>query len=117
MTTRFVEAGPTRFRRMLLIIAGRFVERLEKAQGVWARLMGTTQFSRLPVMCGSRDPSNSHPVAIRRGEMGYFLWTESKMPEEWNQDHGISPEQVTAMVRGSVLGWRSSEPIVPAQTR
>ena len=87
---------------------------LDKAQRLWRRLSSAHRFDRLPVLCGARDPSNNRPVAIWRGEMGYFLWTESKSPEEWNNEHNISPEQLEAMMAGSVLGWHGNhtEPTV-----
>jgi hypothetical protein len=80
-----------------------------KVQRLWRWLSGAHRFDSLPVLCGARDPSNNRPVAILRGEMGYFLWTEGKTPEEWNNDHNISPDQVEAMIAGSVLGWHGNQ--------
>jgi hypothetical protein len=56
-------------------------------------------------MCGALDPSNQRPVALVRGEMGYFIWMESMTPEEWNRKHNISSKQAKAMLACSVLGW------------
>ena len=72
---------------------------------LWRRLKWAPSLDELPPMCGARDPSNNHPVAIIRGEPGYFIWTECMEPEEWNEAHHISPEQVKAMLMGSVFGW------------
>jgi len=93
------------------------MEFIGKFNRVWRRLRGGARFDRLPMLCGARDPSNNQPVSIWRGETGYFLWTESKTPEEWNQEHGISPAQVRAMMEGSTLGWRISEPTAQRKRR
>ena len=69
---------------------------IARVQRLWRWLSRAHRFDGLPVLCGARDPSNNRPVAIWRGEMGYFLWTEGKTPEEWNNDHNISPDQVEA---------------------
>ena len=63
----------------------------------------------LPAFCGARDPSNNRPVGIFRGEAGFFLWTESKTPEEWNMEHNISQEEVRDMMSASIVGWRGSK--------
>jgi hypothetical protein len=48
--------------------------------------------------------------------MGYFLWTEGKTPEEWNNDHNISPDQVEAVIAGSAwLAWQSKRTESPQQ--
>jgi hypothetical protein len=80
-----------------------------KVQRLWRWLSGAHRFDKLPVLCGARDPSNNRPVAILRGEMGYFLWAEGTTPEEWNNDRNISPDQVKAMIAGSVLGWHGNQ--------
>ena len=78
------------------------VNRLKK---VWRRVTGADRFDRLPLLCGARDPSSNRPVAIWRGEVGYFLWTLCMAPEDWNKTHQISAAQVRAMIEGSVFGW------------
>ena len=82
------------------------VNRLKK---LWRRVTGVDRFDKLPLLCGARDPSSNRPVAIWRGEVGYFLWTHSMAPEEWNKAHQISPAQVRAMIEGSVFGWAVSQ--------
>ena len=76
---------------------------------LWQRLTGAPRFDELPQMCGARDPSNNLPVALVRGEPGYFIWMECIDPEEWNEAHHISPKQVKAMMMGSVFGWPTDQ--------
>jgi hypothetical protein len=95
----------------------RSTEIVARAYTFWGWLTGAQRFNTLPVLCGARDPSNNQPIAIWRGERGYFLWTESKSPEEWNEDHDITRKQVAAMLEGSVLGWRCSPPTSDATRR
>jgi hypothetical protein len=63
----------------------------------------------LSAFCGARDPSNNRPVGIFRGEAGFFLWTESKTPEEWNMEHDISQDQVRDMMLASIVDWHGSK--------
>jgi len=99
---------PSSFARLTIQPAARSAGFAAAARKVWAWLTGASRFHRLPILCGARDPSNNQPIAIWRGEKGYFLWTESKSPEECNKDHQISTNQVEAMLEGSVMGWRGN---------
>jgi hypothetical protein len=82
---------------------------VDKVKKSWRSFTGADRFDNLPLLCGARDPANNQPVAIWRGQMGYFLWSESEAPEEWNKAHQISPAQVRAMIEGSVLGWQINQ--------
>ena len=50
-------------------------------------------------------------VEIRRGEAGYFLFTDCDMnPQLMNDSLGVSPEEAEIMLAGSMFGW--DKPIV-----
>ena len=78
---------------------------INRAIKLWQQLKEGARRDELPQMCGARDPSNNRPIAVLRGEPGYFLWVESMPPEEWNKANDISPDQVKAMMGGSIFGW------------
>jgi hypothetical protein len=63
----------------------------------------------LPVLCGARNPATGEPIAIKRGELGYYPWTASTpiTPEQYNALNGINEARVQAMMCGSMAGWDS----------
>lgn len=70
-----------------------------------ARCDVLTTLQKLPAMCLTRSKTTRAVIAIRRGELGYYLVQAKLTPEEFNARHGISAEQVEAMENGSRLGW------------
>ena len=64
---------------------------------------------KLPPVCLTRSKVTRAVIAIRRGELGYYLVDARLSPEEFNRRHGITPEQVTAMENGSLHGWEVPE--------
>ena len=70
----------------------------------------------LPVICGARHPVTKEPIAIKRGDVGFYPWsamrTDTHTPESFNEAHGITPEQVRAMMAGAMFGWRGTAPAV-----
>tara|TARA_R110000803_G_scaffold33773_3_gene73945 strand:+ start:589 stop:894 length:306 start_codon:yes stop_codon:yes gene_type:complete len=45
-------------------------------------------------------------VEVRRGEMGYFLFTDCDMnPKLMNDSIGVSQEEADIMIAGSMFGW------------
>ena len=90
---------------------------MNKAIKLWRQFNGNARFDDLPEMCGARDPSNNRPVALLRGELGYFLWVESLPPEEWNKANDISPDQVKVMMECSMFGWPMNSPKADSQRR
>jgi hypothetical protein len=49
---------------------------------------------------------NGITVEVRRGEMGYFLFTDCDMdPQLMNDSLGVSPEEAEIMLAGSMFGW------------
>lgn len=70
-----------------------------------ARCDVLTTLQKLPEMCLTRSKTTGAVIAIRRGELGYYLAQAKLTPEEFNARHGISAEQVEAMENGSLWGW------------
>lgn len=64
---------------------------------------------KLPPVCLTRSKVSRAVIAIRRGELGYYLVEAQLSPEEFNQRHGITQEQVAAMENGAVHGWEVPE--------
>jgi hypothetical protein len=82
---------------------------MNKAIKLWRQLNRNTRLDDLPEKCGTRDPSNDRPIALLRGEPGYFLWVESLPPEDWNKANDISPDQVRVMIECSIFGWPKAD--------
>lgn len=64
---------------------------------------------KLPPVCLTRTTATRAVIAIRRGELGYYLVDPPISPEEFNKLHGITPEQVAAMENGALFGWEVPE--------
>lgn len=64
---------------------------------------------KLPPVCLTRSKVSRAVIAIRRGELGYYLVDAQLSPEEFNRRLGITPEQVAAMENGAVDGWEVPE--------
>lgn len=64
---------------------------------------------KLPPVCLTRSKASGTVIAIRRGELGYYLVDTPLSPEEFNRRHGITPEQVAAMENGALHGWEIPE--------
>ena len=64
---------------------------------------------KLPPLCLTRSKATRAVIAIRRGELGYYLVNPPLSPEEFNRRHGITPEQVAAMENGALHGWEVPE--------
>ena len=68
---------------------------------------------RLPDLCWSVLPSTGALICIKKGESGYYPsnWDtgdreqNQRIADYCNQKRGITPEQVEAMVTGSMHGW------------
>ena len=68
---------------------------------------------RLPDLCWSVLPSTGALICIKKGESGYYPsnWDtgdreqNQRIADYSNQKRGITPEQVEAMVTGSMYGW------------
>lgn len=58
----------------------------------------------LPKMCMTRLNTTGEPIAIKRGEMGYWAMPGCD-PDKFNTDHDVTPAQVMAMEAGSLFGW------------
>lgn len=64
---------------------------------------------KLPPICLTRSKPSGTVIAIRRGELGYYIVDTQLSPEEFNRRHGITPEQVAAMENGALHGWEIPE--------
>lgn len=64
---------------------------------------------KLPPVCLTRTKATRAVIAIRRGELGYYLVDPPISPEEFNKLHDITPEQVAAMENGALFGWEVPE--------
>lgn len=63
----------------------------------------------LPSMCATMHPTEDYPIIIKRGECGYFpakLLRTSVDVKKFNDNFGITEEQVMAMSAGSMFGWQ-----------
>jgi hypothetical protein len=56
------------------------------------------------VMCAARHPTDNSVILIVRGELGYRPFKEIDV-EAFNSRHGLSPDEVEAMLVGSMFGW------------
>ncbi len=61
----------------------------------------------LPPLCYVRHPTTGETVEIRRGETGYYPADTKCSPDCLNSKLAQSPtpEQVLAMMHGSLMGW------------
>lgn len=75
-----------------------------------------TQWDKLPDTCFAILPSSGEVIGIKAGEMGYVAVTQPNgfTLEELNP--GLTPQQVEAMVAGSMFGWHvpGADPELPA---
>jgi hypothetical protein len=63
-------------------------------------------FNRLPELCAAVRPETGETILIKRGVPGYFEIEERASPAKiYNELRGITPEQVQAMIAGSMFGW------------
>lgn len=60
---------------------------------------------KLPKMCASILESTGQPIIIRRGVVGYYPVSPRLDVERFNQRHGVTKGQRTAMEVGSCFGW------------
>lgn len=58
----------------------------------------------LPEICMTILNTTGEPIAIKRGEIGYWPMTGYD-PDIFNKYHGVTPAQVMAMEMGSMFGW------------
>ena len=58
----------------------------------------------LPEICFLRDLSTNEPIAVRKGECGFWPMP-GRDPEAYNKRQGITPAQVEAMRTGSIFGF------------
>ena len=65
------------------------------------------RFDRLPRACASRSLVDGTPIMLKRGVSGYFSLHPDTDVDRFNKEHGITMEQVNAMVAGSMFGWGS----------
>ncbi len=63
--------------------------------------------AKLPLRCFAHLPSTGETIAINRGETGYYSVVSSRTPEQLNAalPEPPTPEQVEAMLAGSMFGW------------
>jgi len=81
--------------------------RLANALPARCDVLATLQ--KLPPLCLTRSKATRAVIAIRRGELGYYLVNPQLSPDEFNRRHGITPEQVAAMENGALHGWEVPE--------
>lgn len=60
---------------------------------------------KLPRMCLAYLPGTREVTAIRRGVSGYYPIRTRLTPEDYNERHGITADEVEAMQNGSAFGW------------
>lgn len=68
---------------------------------------------KLPDVCWAVSQLSGDLICIKNGEAGYYLssWStgsreqNQKIADQCNQQRGITPLQVEAMVNGSMFGW------------
>lgn len=73
----------------------------------------TTPNPKLPDICWAVSQLSGDLICIKNGETGYYpsSWSTSsreqnqKIADQCNQQYGITPLQVEAMVNGSMFGW------------
>lgn len=63
------------------------------------------RFDRLPRVCLAMSPGTENPVRIVRGESGYFPVHHATNVARFNDERGITEQQVDAMLAGSMFGW------------
>jgi hypothetical protein len=61
----------------------------------------------LPESCAIGAPGVAGALIIRRGERRLSFW-RSIIADEYNQTEGVTPPQISAMLMGTVTGWRSA---------
>ncbi len=73
-----------------------------------------TNLSRLPKRCFAVLPGRDQLIEVRRGDCGYYPWDVGDGTEQLdlqdiadgiNARLGVTPEQVEAMLIGSMFGW------------
>lgn len=69
----------------------------------------STRIYPQPHMCAAQHPTTGQPVIIIRGQAGYHVM-KSSLPAElavrlFNEPLRVTPEQVEAMLAGSMFGW------------
>ncbi len=62
-------------------------------------------FDRLPRVCLAHAPGGEKPIRIVRGVSGYFPVHHATDVARFNNDRGITEQQVDAMLTGSMFGW------------
>lgn len=74
-----------------------------------------TSNPNLPEVCWAVSQLSGELICIKNGEAGYYpsSWStgsreqNQKIAEQCNQQRGITPLQVEAMVNGSMFGWNT----------
>jgi hypothetical protein len=44
-------------------------------------------------------------ICVKRGEMGYYPIYTDQTAEQLNERRGVTPQQASAMLNGSLAGW------------
>lgn len=63
--------------------------------------------SKLPDHCAAMHPTENFPILIKKGESGYYpLSGNEENVDQYNKDRDVTPQQVEAMLAGSVFGFQ-----------
>jgi hypothetical protein len=60
---------------------------------------------QLPAQCAARYPGTKAPILIDRGVDGYTPLPAGLDVDAWNEGAKVTPQQVQAMLAGSMFGW------------
>ena len=63
------------------------------------------KFDRLPRVCLALAPGGETPIRLVRGVSGYFPVHHATNVARFNDERGITEQQVEAMLTGSMFGW------------
>lgn len=59
----------------------------------------------LPEMCAAILPSTHEAIVVKRGHAGHWPLPEGMTIERINAVFGATPQQIEAMLVGSMFGW------------
>lgn len=63
------------------------------------------RFDRLPRVCAAYEFTENKAILLTRGVMGYTELPKGFDVERFNKQRRILPEQIEAMLQGSMFGW------------
>ena len=63
------------------------------------------KFDRLPRVCAAFEFTQNKTILLTRGESGYIELPKDFDIDRFNDQRNIRPEQIMAMLNGSMFGW------------